>query len=74
MWPKPQFSADLVTFTEEILNGKLHFLCSVICYSYLVIQNSANGKEQTTDGKFPSDDVTHGINSRFICCINDMFI
>ena len=21
-------SADLVTFTEEILNGKLHFLCS----------------------------------------------
>ena len=29
MWPNPQFSADLVTFTEEILNGKLHFLCSV---------------------------------------------
>ena len=23
------FPADLVTFTEEILNGKLHFLCSV---------------------------------------------
>ena len=23
-----QFPADLVTFTEEILNGKLHFLCS----------------------------------------------
>ena len=22
---KPQFPADLVTFTEEILNGKLHF-------------------------------------------------
>ena len=26
---KSQFSANLVTFTEEILNGKLHFLCSV---------------------------------------------
>ena len=25
----PQETADLVTFTEEILNGKLHFLCSV---------------------------------------------
>ena len=25
---KPQFTADLVTFTEELLNGKLHFLCS----------------------------------------------
>ena len=30
MWPNPQFPADLVTFTEEILNGKLHFLCSEI--------------------------------------------
>ena len=30
MWPNPQFPADLVTFTEEILNGKLHFLCSVM--------------------------------------------
>ena len=28
MWPYPQEIADLVTFTEEILNGKLHFLCS----------------------------------------------
>ena len=27
MWSNPQFPADLVTFTEEILNGKLHFLC-----------------------------------------------
>ena len=29
MWPKSQFYADLVAFTEEILNGKLHFLCIV---------------------------------------------
>ena len=28
MRPNPQFPADLVTFTEEIPNGKLHFLCS----------------------------------------------
>ena len=28
MWPNPQFPADLVTFTGEILNGKLNFLCS----------------------------------------------
>ena len=26
MWPNPQKTAGLVTFTEEILNGKLHFL------------------------------------------------
>ena len=29
MWPNPQETADLVTFTEEILNEKLRFLCSV---------------------------------------------
>ena len=25
MWPNPEFSADLVTFWEEIFNGKHHF-------------------------------------------------
>ena len=34
MWPRPQFSADLVTFTEEILNGKLHFLHSACLLLY----------------------------------------
>ena len=28
MWPNPHFAADLVTFTEEIVNGKHHFSCS----------------------------------------------
>ena len=28
MWSNPRFPANLVTFTEVILNGKLHFLCS----------------------------------------------
>ena len=27
MCTNPQETADLVTFIEEILNGKLHFLC-----------------------------------------------
>ena len=29
MWLNPQLPADLVTFSEEIFHGKLHFLCSV---------------------------------------------
>ena len=29
MFPNPQEPADLVTFTEEILNGKRYFLCDV---------------------------------------------
>ena len=30
MWPNPQETAELVAFTEETPNGKLHFLCSDI--------------------------------------------
>ena len=30
MRPNPQFLADFVTITREILNGKIHFLCSGI--------------------------------------------
>ena len=30
MWPNPQDTADLVTFTEEILIEKLDFLCCVV--------------------------------------------
>ena len=29
MWTNPQGTVDLVTFTVEILNGKLLFLCSM---------------------------------------------
>ena len=28
MWPNPQENMNLVTFTEEIINGKIHF-CAV---------------------------------------------
>ena len=29
MWPNPKFPTDLVKFTEEIFNWKLHFSCRV---------------------------------------------
>ena len=32
MWPNAQISADLFTFTEEILNAKFIFLCSVLIW------------------------------------------
>ena len=38
MWPNPQETADLVTFTEEILNRKLHFLC--IMYTVQMVENT----------------------------------
>ena len=36
MWLDPQETADLVLFTEEILNGKLHFLCSATIVQCLI--------------------------------------
>ena len=34
MLPNPQETVDLVKFTEEILNGKLHFLCSAVTFLF----------------------------------------
>ena len=40
MWPNPHFPADLVTLTEEILNGKLHFWCSACTNNQTDYSNS----------------------------------
>ena len=37
MWLNPQFPEDLVTFTEEILNGELHFFRSDQIYSQFIV-------------------------------------
>ena len=40
MWPNPVycgFTANLVTFTKEILNGKHHFLSSVKWKKYKIV-------------------------------------
>ena len=55
MWPNPHFPADFVTFIEEIVNGKLHFLCSKgwhICQT----DNSNYSKLRI----FPYFEVLHG--------------
>ena len=51
MWSNPQFPADLVTFTEEILNGKLHFLCSAEYLrkrTFLLLCTPLNNKNSNT--------------------------
>ena len=40
MQPNPQFPVDLVTYTAEILNGKLHFLCSETVMSFVLVHIS----------------------------------
>ena len=37
MRTNPQKTADLITFNEEILNAKLHFLSSDSCYATQLI-------------------------------------
>ena len=47
MWPYPQEIADLVTFAEEIFNGKLYFLWSawaVRCFFCFKHYTSSNYK------------------------------
>ena len=76
MWPNPQKTADLVRFTEEILNGKLHFLlCAVYrrnqLKSQLVISQTQYKSEHfmdtTTDYHF------HSVQTRN-CCLKIKFI
>ena len=50
MWPNPQETADLVTFTEEILNEKLDFLCRVY-YGTLEYQLPHTRFDQISDHK-----------------------
>ena len=53
MWSNPQFPVDLVTITEEIFNGKLHFLCSVLqCWSKVLTINSLTFWAEKMYGKF----------------------
>ena len=48
MWPDPQKTADLVTFTEQIGTGKLHFLCSLVLYQFLYSIYKNMNKQITT--------------------------
>ena len=43
MWRNPLETADLITFTEEILNAKIHFLCSAIESSCSLILHFVTG-------------------------------
>ena len=45
MWLNPEFPADLVTFTEEIFNGKLHFLCSDSTEHYFKLIKLSSGNK-----------------------------
>ena len=57
MGPNPQVTVDLVTFTEEILYKKLHFLCSV-CKTTVFRQLALSTRESYKKGKKGGDRVS----------------
>ena len=55
MCTNPQETADLVTFTEEIINGKLHFLYSVSGFdtiSFMMLYHNVQLNEVVTINVF----------------------
>ena len=50
MWPNPQFVADLVTFTEEIISGNLHI--PVQCEMSLSDQFGVNPSMHQNDQRY----------------------
>ena len=54
---KCEQTVDLVTFTEEILYGKLHFSCSGSCFTSsrpeVILKFSENSQEKTCVGVLP---------------------
>ena len=64
MWPNPQFSADLVIFSEEKLNGKLYFLCSKAWRSYLILRDFYHGLFSALHEKCPYSEFFWSIFSR----------
>ena len=64
MWPNLQFTADLVSFTEEILNGKLHFLCSALDYEYPILAELGDF-DQNVWKQFGMSEKWSAVNQRY---------
>ena len=66
MWPNSKENADLVTFTEEILNGNFIF-CAVlvlVCFTFLVNDSVANRRAFATPTEFVAEYERYWINSQ----------
>ena len=77
MWPNPQETTDLVTFTAKILNGTLHILCSVKsrngklknATATVVDQEVATGGKKRNFAKFTGKHVLHSFYFNKVVCL-----
>ena len=66
MWPNLQETADLITFTEEILNGKHHFLCrEYICWATFAGAQSEMFEGQGSYDQNREEALAHCIKNEF---------
>ena len=62
---KSAVPADLVTFTEEILNGKLNFLCSDLCLIHLHFSNVLADTTVILKGKISNKNLHNDLYRKF---------
>ena len=74
MWPNPQLPADLVTFTEEILNGKLHFLCSGCYYMSIFYSMLFKARSQVWDNFWQPKVVDETIKNAVYFTLKSLFV
>ena len=70
MWPNPQETVDLATFTEEILNGKLHSFCIVSIFVWNLPQGSSRKNFQYGGEIFTKDRIASKIKLFWNKCRN----
>ena len=67
MWLNPQETADLITFTEKILNGKLHF-CAVVTVALKITPTNIMNKTKSFErrGYYRSKAMSTPVLSRWV--------
>ena len=67
MRPNLPETADLVSFTEEILNGKLYFLCSgYVILGLLIVRTQPARDVPGTSPEGPLKDLTSGTSKKML--------
>ena len=70
-----QFPMDLVTFTEKILNVKLHFLCSVnsSLYNVSCLFNACIDHPNIIENRFPEKIFLLGIDGWTVLNLDSLY-
>ena len=74
MWTNPLFPVDLIPFTEKILDGKLHFLCSKVLLPACLLQTYKRNFERLSQS-LQSDVFLFNVNIHsFLFNVNMQFM